>query len=383
MRTDDHAVEETVEIEEQDARPPRPGSQTVLRDPQAARTLTNDELREVRRRHLAFKETGRGREAGLRSAGGVVPLSLYPYLEVDRLRGAYPLCIFNDPARDIAPLTQVVDRALEDAALEGDDLERSRRWALQMEARIRQFASDESDRPLFKAWNSAAEEISAQYRDDQEKQKKLHHDLATIRKLIPSDAQLVGCSEKTALRLLEAVLRGDANSPSGGVPHFVRDDKNVRSEANVREVVRRLQDLLTLEDEESDAGLAPDHLKDSVGEGFQDDLDFTALSTLLHEAPHGESLKPGRRRRIESIVEILTRHLHEIEAQSRSIQSLPESKSVIRYVRKLIEDQSLASRAWLAARLEVAGRFDEERHGALLAEEGSRPWGQSVPALAQ
>ena len=137
MRTDVQAVEETVEIEERDAQPQTRGSQPVLRDPPAAKTLTDDELREVRRRHLAFKETGRGREAGLRSAGGVVPLSLYPYLEVDRLRGAYPLCIFNDTARNIAPLTQVVDRALEDAALEGDDLERSRRWALQMEARIR------------------------------------------------------------------------------------------------------------------------------------------------------------------------------------------------------------------------------------------------------
>ena len=405
MRTDVQAVEETVEIEERDAQPQTRGSQPVLRDPPAAKTPTDDELREVRRRHLAFKETGIGRDAGQRPAAGVVPLSLYPYLDVHRLRGAYPLCIFTDPACNIAPLTQVVDRALEGAALEGDDLERSRRWALQMEARIRQDASDESDHTLFKAWNSAAEEISAQYRDDQKKQKKLHHDLATIRKLIPSDARLVGCNQKTALDILSSrgaergiphFVRDDSSAQRRGTPAFARDDKNnpatrraneggvprfARDDRSVRDVVRRLQDLLTLEDEESEAGLAPDHLKDSVGEGFQDDLDFTALSTLLHEASHGESLKPGRRRRIESIVEILTLHLHEIEMQSRSIQSLPESESVIRYVRKLIESQSLASRAWLAARLEIAGRFDEERHGALLTQDGAGLWGQTVSTL--
>ncbi len=362
-----YAVDETIETEAMEAELETPAFRPSLHDAPSPSPLTEEELREIRKRHLAFKQLGRSREVDVPPADGFVPLSLYPYLDVDRLRGDYPVCAFIDADVGIASLTQVVDRALDEVELEGDELERCRRWTYQLESLIRLRTSENDDRQLFKLWNTCSEELSNQYGDDPEKQKKLHDDLAAVRKNIPSDAKLIACDESTAPRILEALLR------NGGQ----ETDSSTQDIANV---LQRLNDLLSLEFEQSDSGLAPDHLKESVGEAFQSDLDFDALSSMLHVAPHGESLSSDRQSRIETIIGILEGHLDGLRSRNQTIEHVSESDQLIQYARRLLQNESAVARAWLAARLETGNRFDEKRHAVLLAPDAPAGWSTFVLA---
>lgn len=367
MRTDVYAVEETVEIEAMEAEPDTPAARPALRAAAAGPQPTEEELREVRRRHLAFKQIGRNQDVDVAPADGLIPLALYPYLDVDRLRGDYPVCSFTDAVAGVAPLAKVIDSAIDESGLEGDELERCRRWTYQLESRIRIRSTGKTGERLFNLWNTCLEELSRQYENEAEKQKKLHDDLAAVRKQIPSDAELIGCDDSTAPDLLNALLRREEEG-----------DGETLSSRDVADVVQGLRDILSLEFEESDSGLAADHLKEAVGDAFQSDLDFDSLSSLLHDAPHAEPLSVDRRARIEALITILDGHLDRLQSRGKSIDRLSRSADLVDHINRLLQDESLVARAWLAARLETSGRFDEKRHGTLLTADAPNRWGGIV-----
>jgi hypothetical protein len=103
---------------------------------------------------------------GLRPGGqagvgdGCWPALLHPYRELTAIRHEFPLCLFppgeDRPAR---PLTEIVDEYVDESGPDGDEKERLRRHAYQLEARIGELVSDNRGLSLDVAVENASADL--------------------------------------------------------------------------------------------------------------------------------------------------------------------------------------------------------------------------------
>ncbi|MBT8401642.1 MAG: ferredoxin [Rhodothermia bacterium] len=291
-----------------------------------------------------------GREMGKRvENAGLLPVSLYEYVNASARRGPYPLCI-GEEADDIpTPLTSIIDRLIGTDAQSDGDQERVR-LLLRMDAEIRQQFADHAELPLSKLWDLATEVVAPPA--DDATSSSTRQTLTEARSRLAVDGKLVGLSHESLVHLVATI---------NGRMWLQRFSEAQREAENL---ALQINDLLEVDFGASEESRTPDHLEASVGKTFASELDFEALSGIMSESGRHHQMPERRRRRLESIREDLDILRKELLAAGtdRILEGSAGLESAADTVRQDMETMARLSKAAQVARLEIAGRYREEDH---------------------
>ncbi len=288
---------------------------------------------------------------------GLRPALLAAYRDLTRLRYDFPVVLLRD-ALDCAiaePLSALIDRVLEKAAVPGSEGERLKVHALKLEQEIRARAAAGVAGSLSSLLDEAARSLGA------------GQDAA----FAESVSRL-----RAALKLDGEVLDCNAVMPTRFVTHAWRAVQRRKAETFGKDVARlilKLTDILRADDASSEAGRAPASLKASVGTIHQDAFDFEAMSRLLGGVSAKRALSEKRRRRIEITLAVL---------KSQRFYTMPEGGAepfafrfedcagALAAFRERLPEIAKLARAMAIAELEIEGEFSEPRHDALFEQLG-------------
>ncbi len=317
---------------------------------------------------IAFHLAGRKPAAEDAGAGAQQrPALLARYRDLASLRYDFPLVLARGVSgRDYAQcLSGIVDDVLH--RLAGDDAgERLTRQLLALEREIRVLLAGGARGQLSALWDDAAGRLAA--RGDE----SLREGLARARKALKVEGELIDCDES---------LPGLLAKHAWGV---VRGQKTRKLAEDLRRLTIGLSNILQADAARSAAGRSPESLKAAIGAGHAEVFDFAAMSRLLGRNA-GEGMPAKRRRRIESLLEVL---------ESQRFVPLPGAAqdrcyafafgscadALAAYRERLPEAMELA-RSLAVAELEVKGEYREDAHDALFADFAGGGLGRE--ALAQ
>jgi hypothetical protein len=250
----------------------------------------------------------------------------------------------------VQSLSGVIDRAVGRAG-DGGDPERLRRHALRLEREIRRLVAAGAVASLRDAAAAAARQLTAA-------DPLMEDSLNRLREALETDGQLVGCDADAPARLLRHLWQA------------AHADKARRFRARLDPLVMRLSDILSVDRARSQEGRSPERLRAGIGATQQDAFDFAALSRLVDQASPPPSLPPARRERIRWLLSVLTAQLfYPADGDGYRFVYDQAAEAIAAYRERLPKAVELAL-ALAVAELDVAGAYDEGRHGRLFAEFG-------------
>ena len=306
---------------------------------------------------IAFHLAGRQPAAGAEGAGsGLRPALLARYRDLSALRYDFPLVLARGaPDKDsVQCLSAVFDEVVRRVA--GDDGgERAARHLLALEREIRVMLAGGARGTLTALWDDAAARLAGG-------DESLQDSLRRGRKALKLDGALADCDESLPGLLLKHAW---------GV---VRERRARRLGEDLRRLTIGLSNILRADAARSEAGRSAEGLRASIGAGHAEVFDFAAMSRLLGRSASGDGLPAGRRRRIESLLEVL---------QSQRFAPVPDepqtqdrcyaftfgscAEALAAYRERLPKALELA-RSMAIAELEVKGEYREAAHDALFAD---------------
>jgi len=318
---------------------------------------------------IAFRLAGRKPAAGADDGGaGLRPALLARYRDLTALRYDFPLVLARGaPDKDYAQcLSGIVDDAVHRVA--GDDGgERATRHLLRLEREIRVLLAGGARGTLTALWDDAAARLAGG-------DASLQDSLSRARKALKADGVLADCDESLPALLLKHAW---------GV---VRERKTRRLGEDLRRLTIGLSNILQADAARSEAGRSAEGLKASIGAGHAEVFDFAAMSRLLGRSASRDGLPAGRRRRIESLLEVLQSQRFapvpdEPQSQDRCYAFTFGScaEALAAYRERLPKAVELA-RSIAVAELEVKGEYREAAHDALFADFGEGGLGQEALA---
>jgi hypothetical protein len=310
---------------------------------------------EVRRQLLAFHHTGR--DIGFRlDDAGLVPAQLYDYVSSPSVRGPYPVLIPFDHSGPELPLAIIMDGLLGDDGA-GSQADRESLVRKLEVAVLAEFRHD-PDAPLSELWNRAEKRILATVseHDAHDAQQKR---LIELRSLAP-DGRLHDFGPATMIQILKRTV--DREWETMFAP--------IKEDAEGLAVM--MEEFLRADFGGSEEGRDPEHLRASVGKGYEDALDFDALSKLVEESNVAEQMPASQRARLESVSDDL-RALPMKLADARQNGTLSGTEGLTQAVARSHENlRTLAAlvRAIRIALLESSGSYKEEFHDAVFDQFG-------------
>lgn len=234
-----------------------------------------------------------GESESERSVSAQRPALFAAYGDLGRLRYDYPLVLVENHAGSarVQSLTAVVDDLVRKAVPPGPAGEWLRWQLLHLEARIRQFVAEGIRQPFSRLWRRAESDLLAAC--DEARRAELGENLDRIREILDIDGDLIDCDGETPVRFLVHSW------------NTIHASKAKAFRKRVDGLILRLSDILKADFVKSDKARRPDNLKSAVGDTFESDFDFAALSRVLVEGSHHETLSKERRQRIEAVLLVL------------------------------------------------------------------------------
>lgn len=296
--------------------------------------------------------TGLGHVEGL----GLRSAQFAAYRRLSELRYDYPLILADsgDIHGTLRSLSGLFDDLLATVAT-GDDADRIRHHAMQLEREIRVRADDGVAR-LSTLWDAGAAAVLAT--DDDE---ALADTLARLRAALAVDGDVVACTLETPRQVV------------GHLWQRVQRERMGQLAARINLLRRALEDILAAEEANSPTGLAGEQLAHSLGPVFGAELDVDSLSRILTDNRPRFVLSDTRRRRVHRLLEVLTTQrfvpLGDAGGAAELYQFVYSNPldAVAAYRDRYAATTGLA-KALVIAEMEADGRYREEVHDALFAK---------------
>ncbi len=311
---------------------------------------------------IAFYLTGRHNGSGLTPLiRGYRPALFARYADLTELRYDFPLLLNSEgsPERAILSLSGLVDEAVE--SLKDDkDRDRIARHGYELERELRQEVRRGGHSPrdddFATLWNAAAARLAVQDATFADSAKRLWE-------LFQAQGELADVEFALPSRVVRHVWR-------------VVQARKARTFYNkAGRLLVKLHGILDAESAGSDRGRSPEHLRAGFaaqeGTSFAATFDFDAMSRILIEAKPGLALSEGRRRRIQSLIEIIEHQRFFPDEQSSPQQTgkTPSRLVEARVVGTRIVDDAPGAQAYgfVFYRCADALQAYKERHGEAIA----------------
>ena len=295
------------------------------------------------------------------------PALLHPYREFAAIRHEFPLCLLppgaDRPARSLA---EIVDEFVDESGPDGDEKERLRRHACQLEARIGELVSENPGLSLDAAVRKASENLLDVTPLAGKKKQRLGEDLEQLRAALARPLGLAGCEPDLPCKLFEQVA-----------PRHWGTRSAAWSE-QLATLIHNLRDILRVDFDHSPDAKSAGHLRDALGTGQRDDVDAERMAAMLSRTRLAEPLPEDRRTRIRETLETLTR-LQPLfgdpdrrddsnEVSSFSLDSVSDDCAAALAHHDARQREMVAFfRAVRVAELEVSNRYEAALHDSFFA----------------
>lgn len=315
---------------------------------------------------IAFHLTGKQRNAEPASAEttDARPALLARYRDLAALRYDFPLVLLQDAGDKgyVQCLSAIVDNVAH-AIAKDDDGDRLTRHLLRLEREIRALLGSGAKGSLTALWNNAATRLAVRGDD------ALKDSLKRAGSALRVEGQVADCDGGMPARLLNHAWA------------VVQDRKARKLAEDLRRLVIKLSDILAVDVAHSAAGNSAASLKAAIGSGHADVFDFDALSNVLAKASVRDNLPVGRRRRIESLLQVLKSQrffaVPGAAAQDKTYSFAFDSCSaaLAAYRERLPMAIALAKTISIAE-LEIGGEYREATHDPLFKDFGDGNLGE-------
>ena len=149
----------------------------------------------------------------------------------------------------------------------------------------------------------------------------------------------------------------------------VSDGRHRTFRDDIEWLISRLEDLIRVEEEDSDEGHTPEKLEQSVGGAYTNTIDFSSLSHLLDEAPHGTAIDKNRRQRIGQTLSDLRDLSNRLYSDDRSV-CFETSEDALQELHARVSVFTQLARARQVAQLEVENQYRPDVHDQLFESFG-------------
>jgi hypothetical protein len=317
---------------------------------------------------VAFFLTGRRSGEHLDAIEGLNlrPALFAGYRELTQLRYDFPLVLIANCAGKpcVQSLSGLIDSALEQTARDSEG-ERSRKHGLRLEQEIRTLVAAGAGGSLSVLWDQAVDRLS-RGTEKSALDKSSAERLLRMRAAIKIDGEVADCDAALPARLLRHAWSEVHKQKAEGL-HKVLD-----------RLVLKLSDILKADFEHSRAGRSAQHLKASIGAGYDDAFDFDAMSRLLVKALPKDEFPESRRRRINELLAVFgAQQFFTPPGKAAHAAAKPytfvfdnctEALAAFRErMPRLIE----LARAIAIAELEIDGLYSEARYDTLFEQYGA------------
>jgi hypothetical protein len=321
-------------------------------------TTMNADLQQL----LAFYLTGEKPDDASINAGlsTLCPALLSKYRDLSTIRHDYPLVLLDRGSnRFVTSLTAVSNGVLQEVAPKGIEGERLRKNVLGLESEIRRLVSGGQKGSLTQLWDLAAEDLLSKRGDGSDEKETLEDGLKRARAALRCDGEVIDCNEKAPARLLEHVW------------HAVQKERSRRVSAALHELILKLSDILKADEMKSAEARSPEALRSTVGKGYDEELDFEALSNILTKTLPANRLPEQRRERVRFALSTLqSQRFFPLPGRPEGEAGAPQRHSFLfdsctgalgAFEDRLAEMVALV-KAVRIAELEIGNQYREARH---------------------
>ncbi len=283
----------------------------------------------------------------------LIPAILHPYLGAKTFRRPWPLFVTQTrTSLRIKPLSSVFDMLVEGIEDQGDTGELQKRALFRIEQLMTEASNREPVLAIHPELDDIESEIQAQSGDREDRMSANTWAIQSFRSLSDEGSLLFGYS---AAGLRELMITASVRISDGRQRVFKED---------IEWLATRLEDLLRVEEEDSKQGHTPEKLEHSVGGAYVNTIDFSSLSHLLDEAPHGAAIEKARRLRIEQTLSSLSELSAELFSDRRKSCFRNTEEASLELKSRVAEFTRLA-RAKQVAQLEIENQYRPKIHDAL------------------
>lgn len=313
--------------------------------------------------HVVFHRTGQRLGPDLETLATTAssrPALLARHQDLTALRYDFPI-VLNRADGSVHSLSGIIDAALRDMAVAGEDHDRLSRHALRLERRLRTLAAQGCRGSLSELWQLAAGQLSGRGNDDD----AVAASFDRLRAVVRLDGEVVECDGLLPGRLLAHLWQRAYAA------------KAKRFHDRVDRLLLALSDMLRAEVAASHAGRTAPALRASIGSAHDDDFDFDAMSRILAGTTPPATMSGSRRERIQALVANLASQRFYPASNATRLVARPHepysftfdraAAALEAYRRRLPELRSLL-RAIAMAELEVEGRYDDAVHDRFFSQ---------------
>jgi len=221
------------------------------------------------------------------------PALFASYGDLRQLRYDYPLILAEDEGGSarVQSMTAVVDDLVRKVVPPGSKGKAFRWQLLHMEQTVRELVASGAQGTLSQLWRKAEAELLKAA--GKEGRSALVGNLDLAREVLAIDGQVIDCDGKTPARFLVHAW------------NTIHESKAKAFRKRVDSLILKLSDILKADYVKSNKARSPEILKSAVGDTFDTDFDFDAMSRVLVEGSHADMLSAERRQRIEAVLMVL------------------------------------------------------------------------------
>jgi len=289
------------------------------------------------------------------------PALLRRFRDLTRIRHDYPLVLVDDSAdQPVASLSSLVNATLKVIAPRGIAGERTRQNLISLEREIRALANDENPGSLSEAWSRAADNLLSKRDLSSDDRKALEDILARARKALGRDGRILGCGEDTAAAVVAHSWRS------------IREKRDREVQKDLGQILVRLSNIVESDYIRSNQARTPKALAAMVGNSFEGEFDFEAMSKTLPRTRAKDLMPKKRRERIERAVSVLESQRFFGSDRGEGAHSF-ETRSctaALELFRKRLPEMVEFVKAIRIAGLEIENAYRSERHDKFFERYG-------------
>jgi len=249
---------------------------------------------EILRNLLNFHLHGQRSDASTTDPADLWPALLHPFRDMRNIRYEFPLLVASDPRqKPVQSLSSRIDEIVEESGLEGDPKERLRRHAYQFEAALKGALAENSSANLTQLARQVGDKMLASATLEESRKSVLSLDIDTVLAGLPQAAEITDTSPDIAPKLYRSVA----------TRHWAM--QCLQWQADLEQLVHGLGDILRSDAENRPEARSADHLRNVLGTGKGEDLDFERMSAMLAKTRQADILPEPRSRRIIEALALL------------------------------------------------------------------------------
>ncbi len=345
-------LQELLEIDAQEVTLPQPDiflhEEPVAAD---APSLSPDQLRELRLFYLTGKRPASSFDDV--PEGPLLPVHLAGLTDLDSMRYTYPVVLEKDPRHPpVRSLSAIFDDIIASGDATGDQAELRRRDLLRIEVAIKHQLRRHPEANLATLLDYAISALLPP--EDSTAQDRLNTLADELKNKGFADQQVLECNRESAFRIPAHLLQ----------TAWQERTRELRIQAE--EYAFRLEEILKADEYNTADAATPEHMRAALGSADADAFDMEAMSELVRHTASGPRLDPARRQRISAALKKLRRG--EAILQPGFDNSDEHPAAALGKMQARMRQILGFFRAMQIARLEIANKYDPERHDAYFAD---------------